>query len=210
MPVITELKLSRDKKSINLYLDGSFAFTLSSQLALESKLKIGNVIDTAAIEKLKRYEEQRACHNSACRLINYRLRSRKELEHRLGRKGFNEATIQAVIERLQTSGLVDDSSFARCWAENRSACKPKSASLIRMELKHKGVDEDTIRQAISTCDDLQNARQAARPRAAKLAGADRLTFRYKLSAFLSRRGFSFDVTRQVIEELWHDITHGEN
>lgn len=205
MPVITGLKMNRDKTRARLYLDGSYAFTLSCEIALKNNLKAGQNISENRAEKLKSQHEQLSCFNSACRLISYRPRCEREIKERLERKGFNHEPIQQTIDRLKEKGLINDAAFARFWAENRASFKPQSSSLTLLELKRKGLTEQEAREAVKDHDDFENACRAALSRAKKMPPLDYEVFYRRLGSFLKRRGFSYGAIKPVIEKTWNAI-----
>ena len=84
-------------------------------------------------------EPERA-YLSGLRLLSYRSRSRLEMRQRLGKR-FSAEAVEEAVSRLEESGYLDDASFARSWKEGREAHKPRSANLVRRELRHKGVSK---------------------------------------------------------------------
>ncbi len=205
MPVITKLRINKNKTRTRVYIDGSYAFTLSCDIALKNGVKTGLGLDSQQVKKLMRIQECSSCYNSACRLISYRPRCEKEIKERLERKGYQHESIQHTINRLIEKGLIDDAAFARFWAENRASFKPQSSNLTLLELKRKGLAEQDAREAVKDHDDFENAYRAALSRTKKMAPLDYETFCRRLGSFLKRRGFSYGVIRMVVEKIWHTI-----
>lgn len=73
-----------------------------------------------------------------------------------------------------------------------------------MELRQHGLDDEAIDQAIENIDEEQLAYQAAVKQVRKLDTKDWQTFRQKLSNFLLRRGFNFDVINPVVHKVWEE------
>ncbi|MBN1369346.1 MAG: regulatory protein RecX [Dehalococcoidaceae bacterium] len=205
MGTITGIEMNKSKTRANLFVDGSFAFSVCREIAVDNNLKTGLVLDEGLVFELKREDEKRRCFNAACLLLGYRPRGEAELKQRLVRKGFGSELVSDVTRDLKSRGWLDDEEFARFWTENRREFKPQSAALIRRELKQKGVGADIIEQAVAGCDDYQSAWQAARPRASKSAGLDYDAFRRRIGGFLQRRGFGYGIIKPVIEKLWQEI-----
>jgi len=59
-------------------------------------------------------------HDRALNLLSYRDRSRRELERRLLRAGFEPEEIAEALEGLSLAGLVDDERFARAVVEEEA------------------------------------------------------------------------------------------
>jgi regulatory protein len=143
--------------------------------------------------------------NAALQYLSYRPRSETELRIRLRRKGFDVDIIEQALKKLREQHLVNNGAFAQFWKENRETFSPRSRQLIEQELKQKGVSKEVIVEATSELDDELNAYKAAQKKLPYLVGLDYMSFRQKLSAFLGRRGFAYEVTKRTVDRLWHEI-----
>jgi regulatory protein len=108
---------------------------------------------------------------------------------------------------LQDVGLLDDEAFARYWVEQREAFKPRSHLALRQELQQKGVDRAIIEAALRDVDQTAAAQQAAAKQARRYTHLTEDEFRNKLGGFLQRRGFHYEIIKQVIDELWEANSH---
>jgi regulatory protein len=75
---------------------------------------------------------------------------------------------------------------------------------MAMELRQKGLDDDTVKSAIQHVDDEPLAYEAAKKRAARYEELEWQAFRKKLTDFLARRGFSYSVTARVVARVWNE------
>ena len=125
---------------------------------------------------------------------------RKNLEQR----GVVESRIVEVIERLRRSWLIDDERFAREWADNRSEFRPRSRRALAFEMRQRGLDNESINQAIAGMDDDLLAYQAALKHSRRLNGLEWQAFRQKMIGFLARRGFSYEVIAPVVKRVWDE------
>jgi regulatory protein len=101
---------------------------------------------------------------------------------------------------------VNDEAFARAWVENRNAFRPRGRSLLKMELRRKGLSDETVQSILSEQEDEETlAMEAARKYVRRLKGLDWLEFRRKLGGFLARRGFSYTTLAPVVSEVWKEI-----
>jgi regulatory protein len=87
--------------------------------------------------------------NRAFRLLAVRARSEKELRSKLKEKGFDEAVVREVIERLRELKYLDDESFAGQWARNLGVNKLLGNRRIALALREKGIPQPLIDEAIS-------------------------------------------------------------
>jgi regulatory protein len=200
---VTKLQFQKRRSDrVNVYLDEEFAFGLPATEA--AALRVGQYLNDTDIARLRERDAAEKAYDRAIHFLSYRPRSRAEVERNLAQAGTDEAAIQAAIERLTQQGLLDDAEFARFWVENRERFRPRGARALRQELRQKGVDEEITAAALSDLDPAANAYAAAQPRAlrmAALAQSDARSFRQKLSSYLLRRGFDFEVVREIVTRL---------
>lgn len=137
------------------------------------------------------------------RLLRYRPRSLREAEQRLLRKGFSSEIVRQVLAQAQERGWLDDEAFAKLWISDRLLTKPKGARALRSELRAKGVPDQMIERALERAelDETALARQLLQARLARYAADDPQSRERKLTAFLARRGFAYQVIRTVLREL---------
>jgi len=205
MATITALRKGKGRnKRINIYLDGSFAFSLEAESVSKGGLQTGSELSADDIEALSKLDHTQRCLGAALRYLNYRPRSEHEVAERLKQHDFDDSSIAATTTRLKERGLIDDIAFARFWKENREAFSPRSRSLTRMELKRKGVNGDVIEQVINDADDQENAYKAGLGRVRHLPLSDYQVFHRKLGAYLSRRGFNYEMIRHAVERIWQE------
>jgi regulatory protein len=202
---ITALKVQkRNPNRVNVFLDGEFAFGVSRIVA--AWLKVGQVLTEEKILSLQQEDAQEVAFQNALNVISYRPRSLHEVQKKLQEKGFDETVVRLVVERLKESGLVEDKEFAQAWIENRTVFRPRSRKLMALELRQKGVPDEVVQEALVESDDDETlAYQAAIRYARRLKKLEWLEFRKKLSAYLMRRGFSFEVVSPLVRRVWKEL-----
>jgi len=192
---ISALRLGRGGKRVNIYLNGAWAFSLAKVLA--AGLRRGQHLGPHDIARLQADDAVEQGVERCLSLLARRPRARRELDDYL-----RAAVREAIVARLVERGLVDDVGFARTWVENRSAFRPRSRRALAAELRRKGVSAESAAQALAEVDDESAARSAACGYARRLRGLERNEFFQRLLGFLGRRGFTYDVARPVVEEVW--------
>ncbi len=206
---ITALKVQkRNKNRVSVYLDERYDFSLVGHLAVP--LRRGQFLSDEEIARLKQEDEYHRTYERAVKLIDHRPRSEAEVRQRMQRQGTAPDVIEKVVERLTTVGLLDDAKFARLWVENRDAFRPRSRRMLRYELRQKGLDEESIAQALEQVDDEQSARHLAMRRGQRLSHLDWPDFRQKLMGYLARRGYPYDITRHAVREAWESLPQRYN
>lgn len=166
-------------------------------------VKHGNMVPL--VQNADGYEKELArAKEAAYRCLTYRPRSRAEVEAKLREKGFDEAAIQSTLSGLVRLGYIDDEKFARLWAESRVRLRAFGRRRIDRELREKGIDPSIVREALDgvfTIDqEIDIAEKAAARKVKGMQCLDRETRRRRLAGFLERRGFPYDVIRNVVRK----------
>lgn len=205
MKTITAIEAQkRGRERVSIFLDGRFAFSVGRGVVEEHGLHPGQLLSDSRVEELAAADLVGKCLNAALRLLSYRPRSEAEIRTRLSRR-FNGETIEGVILQLRERQMIDDVAFAVFWREARDSFSPRGRRLLKVELRHKGVDPEVIDEVLDGIDDEESAYRAAQKRGRTLAKEDYETFRRKLGAFLRRRGFSYGVVNRTTERLWQEL-----
>ena len=187
---------------VNVYLDGQFAFGLPALDA--ARLRVGQHLTDADIDTLHGVDQTQKAYDRAVRFLSYRPRSIAEVRRYLAQEIDDEATVETVLGKLIEQGYLNDAEFARFWVENRTQFRPKGPRALRQELRQRGLDNAEIDGALAQVDAAESAYVAAHGRAtrfAALATGDPAAFRRKLGDFLARRGYDYDVIRDVVARL---------
>ncbi len=199
--IITSLKIqAKDKTRVNVFLDEQFAFAITLNAALN--LRKGQQLSEAEIEQLKQTDERQRAYTKALYFLGFRSRSRAEIEQYLREKEFEPPVIEEVVQRLLAEKYLDDEAFARLWVDNREHTRPRSSRALRYELRQKGVDNTVINDLVETVDDDAAAWAAIEPKLPRWQALEQQEFFKKLSSFLSRRGFTYEVTRRIYKRAW--------
>jgi regulatory protein len=205
---ITAIKAGKNSKAqrSNIYLDKKFAFSLDNEVIFKEKLKVGQPITLQQIERLNGSDNYQRCLNAALQFLSVRPRSQSETSQRLAKRGFSQPEIELTIEKLKNLNLLNDTAFAEYWKENRTAFRPRSQRVLKLELRQKGVESEVVNAAVSQIDEAANAYRAAAIKARTLPTADYQVFRKRLGGFLLRRGFGYGVIKNTVKQMWQEKT----
>ncbi|WP_203566627.1 regulatory protein RecX [Aestuariimicrobium ganziense] len=139
----------------------------------------------------------------ALRKLTQRAHSRAELAQAMQARHVPQEAIDEVLDRFTEVNLVDDAAFAAEWARSRHEYKRSSKRVITEELRHKGIDQELIVEAVSGIDrdsELAAAREIAAKKARSLSGLDPAVAQRRLAGALARRGYGPSVVQQVVRE----------
>jgi regulatory protein len=205
MKEITALTQQKnDSNRVNVFIDGSFSFGVSKISGVS--LRVGQKISDKEIIELINDDSFEKAFQSALHYLSFRNRSENEVRLNLAWKGFFENDIIKVIDCLKSHGYLDDGNFAKEWVENRSASKPRGRRLLAYELKQKKVNSDMIAVALQSLpNESVLALKAARKIVPRYEKMDFDIFNKKVTGFLIRRGFDFEVVREVRKILWEEV-----
>ncbi|MBI1799605.1 MAG: regulatory protein RecX [Candidatus Eisenbacteria bacterium] len=155
----------------------------------------------------ERSTDSDAAREAALRLLERALRTRFDLTRKLGERGFAEATISDVLDRLEGVGLVDDVEFARAFLAGRWGRRAAGWRRLEAELRGRGVAPDAIARAreqleerVGAVDEVAAARRVIEQSARRYAALDPRRRRQWLWALLMRRGFDGDVIERALRE----------
>lgn len=141
----------------------------------------------------------------AYRLLAIRERTEKEIKTRLNEKGYEKGCIEEVVQYLKDKKLLDDDRFAKEWIKKRSIFSPKGAFAIRDELLKKGIEENIIDSAFKDekvgYNEYAVCKALADKRIGSLKKLKKIEQKKSIYGYLARRGFSFDVINDIIDDL---------
>ena len=130
-------------------------------------------------------------------------RTRQELARALAKKGVPEDEAEQVLERFTDVGLVDDALFAELWVTSRHRGKGLAGRALSQELRRKGVDDETVREAVTSLDPEQEeatARALVRKKLLTTRGLATDARIRRLSGMLARKGYGPGLAFRIVKE----------
>ncbi|MDC3376708.1 recombination regulator RecX [Candidatus Nanopelagicales bacterium] len=149
-------------------------------------------------------DPETAVRSILLRRLSHAPRTRAELEKDLARRGADPEVSAQVLDRFEEVGLIDDASYARLWVESRHRGKALARSVLKQELRQRGVDPESIDVAIEQIDDdaeYQRAREFASRKARVKPGEDSAKALSRLAGQLARKGYPAGVCFSVAKEV---------
>ncbi len=198
----------------NIFLDGQFAFGADEDLVVERRLVLGKEINPGDMEKILSEAEVGKLVEKVYGLLNVRYRSEKEIRDYMRNLSFkrkikdkdelSEVVIEALIEKLKKRDLINDLRFAKEWVQARRKSKQKGINALKSELFQKGINREIVDEVLSA----ENSDASAEETLAKDAlekkiriwkNLPEMEFKQKALSFLMRKGFNYDLAKQVVE-----------
>lgn len=205
---ITKIESQKENPSRrNLYADGKFLLGVSAETLLRFGIRTGDEIGEEKLRALQAAEELQSAKAVALRFLARRPRTEKEVRDKLREKEFADAEITATIEHLRTLGFLNDEEFARTYIAHQLAMRPKGKLALRQHLLMLGIKKETVDAVLGEV--LPDSRQEDAARTAAQAFLRRTSrsrddpykSRQRLAAFLSRRGFTWDIISPTIKTV---------
>lgn len=183
----------------SIFVDDKYAFSLSENALLESRLASGHELTK---EQLKEYKELSAddkLYNQTLRYIAMRPRTEWEIETYLERKNASPEIIRSTIDKLIKIELIDDEKFARAYVADRRLLRPTSRRKLTAELRKKHLPSQIIDRILSEQTDSEE-QNILREVIAKKRSQTKYQDNLRLMQYLARQGFSYDDIKQVLAE----------
>src|SRR5690606_24324254 len=136
------------------------------------------------------------------RLLAARPRTRSELAAALRRRGIADNVAAEVLGRYAEVGMIDDAAFARAWVTSRHHGRGLARRALGSELRRRGVDPETVGEALRQIDtdtEAATARALVERRLRTTSGEPEALVR-KLVGMLARRGYPAGLAYRVVKE----------
>lgn len=208
---ITKIEVQkRNKDRVNVYINDEFAFACSSELVYCHNLQKGRVIDLDGLKEVIIEDNYIKCKSVALKYIERTLKTKNQIIEYLIKKEFEEITVSRVIEFLEQYNFIDDKNYVKAFLNTN--IKKWSKNKIFYDLKHKGIDEETINTILNEVtyeDEKKCLIKLAEKKAKILCGkeSDKRKIIEKLTLYLQSRGCDFETIKDIVKEL--DITPKE-
>lgn len=155
-------------------------------------------LDAAALTKLRARAE-----NLCLWHLGQGQKTRRQLLNAMSKKGVPSEMAEGILAKLAEYNYVNDADFAEAYVRSRHDAQRKGASAIRYDLKRKGVDEETIAQAlehITPESETDNARVLVAKKLPSTRSLERSKRVNRLVGMLARKGYPPGVAFQVVRE----------
>ncbi len=143
----------------------------------------------------------------AVALLGRRAHSVQELRRKLLQRGCSPEYIEPLLDELQQRGYLDDRAFARAFIQSHMKSRAWGPRRLHAELIKRGVERTLIEETLASLLEEEQLFARAYQLAQKFLERPRiqrespLHRKQKLFNFLVRKGYSYDLCRQVVAAL---------
>lgn len=143
----------------------------------------------------------------ALNLLAARAYTVRDMRRKMAQKGFETDDAEAAVERLVSSGLLDDARYAAEFARQRLVVGGASVRRVEQQLAAKGISREVAKAAAAgvvadeEVDTIGSMERIARKKAASMGDLEPLVKRRRLFGFLARKGYNLDDIKQVVSHI---------
>jgi regulatory protein len=188
------------KTKCEVHLEDGTTFSLYKGEASRYHLREGEELSEEVYQELLQEILIKRAKKRAMHLLEKMDRSRASLADKLRQSGYPEEAVQEALRYVTSFGYLDDERFAMHYVQTRMESKSKRE--LSAKLYEKGISRDIADAVLERCYEFQDESEAIL-RAIRKKNIDLSTAtndeKYKLFAYLARKGFAYDDIRQVIQ-----------
>lgn len=141
------------------------------------------------------------------RLLTMAPKTRAQLAEALRKRDVPDAAAQAVLDRFVELGLINDEAFAEAWVDSRHHGRGLAKRALAQELRHRGVDSETVNDAVERLEpeqELETARRLVERKLSSTKNVEPKARVRRLAGMLARKGYApglaFRVVREALEQ----------
>ena len=188
----------KNAKRCSIFLDGEFFCGLTLEAVVLNRLKEGMMVEEQTLVNIQLDSEKQTALDKAMTYLTASVKTEKQVCDYLLGKGYTQAVIDYVIEKLNGYGFLSDEDYARRYVETYS--KSKGVRLIKTELKRKGVSDEDMQNAVEEIQGQSETAIAIAEKYMRGKVADIKTVQ-KLYRHLLSKGFTYDDAKCAVEKI---------
>ncbi len=199
MPEITSIEPQvKDKTRCNVFVDGRFYCGIKLEVAIKYHLKAGAHIEKAELDEIQLETEKSQALDKALNHISATMKTEKQIRDFLAGKGYVDAVINYVTERMKYYGYIDDAQYCRAYI---SGVKGKGKRAMEARLLRCGVDKDVVESALEEV--VEDADEIAALIEKYMRGKEPTRENiYKACRNLLGKGYSYDAVKDACDKLY--------
>jgi regulatory protein len=139
-------------------------------------------------------------------------RTRGQLAALLERKGIAPEAAEAVLDRFEEVGLVDDVGYSEAFVESRHRIRGQGGRALSAELRRRGVADEVVADAVAALDpdrEFETACRIARARYDRMPNVPVEVKLRRLAGFLARKGYSGTIVSKAVRHVVHEAAEQE-
>lgn len=213
MLVITKISRQKNNKErYNIYINEAYNFAVDEGTLIKFGLQKGNILEQHEIDDIVYEDEIAKAFNKALTFLSFQMRSEHEVRQKLLQAEYGSAVVEEAIHKLARLGFLNDESYSKALVETRKRTAKKGPAAIRQDLIKKGIDKKLQEQVLgefSHAEQVQLAGELAEKQVRASAGKTPTQVKQKTQDLLLRKGYSYSIVSEVLEQLTFEQTDDE-
>ncbi|MEA2104776.1 MAG: RecX family transcriptional regulator [Candidatus Cloacimonadota bacterium] len=205
---ITKIQKIARKNKYQIYVDNNYAFSLSKKALDKFGLTTGKQIESENLSELTERVELYEGEKAILDLLDYRFRSKGEIQNKLKSKNFSPLVIEKLINKFETLGFINDSNFAEMYLRDLIKFHPEGKILLRNKLRSKGISSEIIdlvlEENLTAEVEQEMADRLLKKKLRSLERFEPKKRKQKALAFLQRKGFPYRIAKNSFDDLFED------
>lgn len=186
----------KDKTRCSVYVDGVFYCGIKLEVAIKYHLKAGMHIEKSKLDEIQFETEKSQAVDKAMTHLSATMKTRGQMISFLEKKGYTQAVVDYVMEKLEYYKLVDDSAYCRAYV---NSVKGKGKRALELDLIKRGADKSAIRSVLDEV--TEDYTEAVAVLEKYMRGKDNTKQNlYKGFKYLLSKGYGYDTAKSALEE----------
>ncbi len=200
-------KITRQKNNdqrYNIYINEKYTFAVDESTLIKFGLTKGKILEQFDIDEITYEDEIAKAFNRGLNFLSYQMRSEYEVKKKLLDAGFGEAVVLEAVRKLEKLGLLNDETYSKALLETKKKTAKKGPMAIKQDLIKKGISKETQEKVLNTFtydEQLKLALSLAEKTAKANAKKTPMQVKQKIQEFLSRKGYSFDIINEILDQI---------
>ena len=188
----------KNKKRVNVYLDGEFYRGMDLFTVMSNRLKVGDEVDEVRLAEICAENDYSAALDLALNYISRSMHTKMQMIVYLKKKGFDGKTIARVIDKLEEYDYINDETYAKKYAAEKA--KSSGKRKIAFELKTKGVDEKITESVLNEGFSEEEGCYAVAAKYLKKKAVD-YQMKQRCFRYLVGKGFSYEAAKTALDKV---------
>jgi regulatory protein len=183
---------------------------LPSRVAEGMGLEEGAEIDGEGLQRTALEAQAPAAREDTGRYLARSEHTASQLAGYLRGRGYHAPVVESTVRWARRLGYVDDLRYARSYVRShRGGRSPMGVRRLRMELRKRGVGREDAEEALAGLRDGEMEEELVSSVSKRYGHLEGEKARRRALGYLSRRGFSYGISRSVVERALGDGAGGE-
>lgn len=194
----------KNKNRYNIFLDGTYAFSVSEDTLIKYRLLKGRELDKTDLEAIFKADDLAKALDFALNYLSYSLKTVAETKKKLASLDLDDDQIEQVLQKLAQMHLLDDLAYAKSYTRTIAKTSTNGPLKIALALKKKGVSANDIEDGLMEYTPEMQRVNATKAAKKVLKAGQKLSFNktmQKITQILMQKGFSTDIIAQVKKQL---------